>query len=332
MNQRTSLFNSNIIGILFMSLWWVMPAHAGFDERADVAQWLEKAADLGFEKAMVAEYLANTQANSRIIPILSNAPERKLVWSQYQTRLVTQSRIDLGRKFYKAHAAQLDLVTQDTGVDGVIIAAIAGLESDYGNNMGKHLTLQVLATLAFDYPRRSKFYQRQLAQFFRLCFEHGLDPTAVKGSAAGAVGMGQFIPTSYRDFAIDGDGDGRVDLFNSKADNIASIANYLAEHDWQRGQAWMLTPKGEVADTWVSGKAKRQGIALAKWQQRGLSVAQAMGPKALPEHVFNLYRFTTNTHDEYRLAGPNFYAITRYNHSLWYSRAVVEIAHGIAGD
>ena len=260
------------------------------------------------------------------MPILRNAPESKLLWRGYQQRLVTPSRINLGRKFLEQHATQLNLVAQETGVDAAIIAAIAGIESNYGNNMGKHLALRVLATLSFDYPRRSQFYQRQLAEFFRLSHSQGLDPMLVKGSAAGAVGMGQFIPTSYRDFALDGDGDGRIDLFHSEADNFASIANYLARHGWQANEPWLLEVDTKVDPVWVSKKAKRQGITLEQWQRRGILVPEL----ANKMREFNLYAFSTENEAEHRLGGANFYAITRYNHSLWYSRAVVEIAQGIA--
>ena len=300
-------------------------ATAGFDNRDDVLKWLDEAGSLGFTRAEVEQYLAQTTAKPSVVPILRNAPERKLLWSGYQQRLVSQSRIKRGREFVTKHTAQLTAVTQKTGVDGAIIAAIAGIESNYGANMGKHLTLRVLTTLSFDYPRRSQFYQRQLAEFFRLCFSQGLDPLLVKGSAAGAVGMGQFIPTSYRDFAIDGDGDERIDLFHSEADNIASIAHYLAQHGWQAGEPWLLAVDTEVDPVWLSKKAKRQGVPLAQWQRRGLVVPVS----ADQTKEFNLYAFSTEDDAEYRLTGANFYAITRYNHSLWYSRAVVEIAQGI---
>ena len=229
--------------------------YAGFDQRDDVAKWLDEAGDVGFTRAEVLQYLSQTKAKPSIVPILRNAPESKLLWRGYQQRLVTPSRINLGRKFLEQHATQLNLVAQETGVDAAIIAAIAGIESNYGNNMGKHLALRVLATLSFDYPRRSQFYQRQLAEFFRLSHSQGLDPMLVKGSAAGAVGMGQFIPTSYRDFALDGDGDGRIDLFHSEADNFASIANYLARHGWQANEPWLLEVDTKVDPVWVSKKS-----------------------------------------------------------------------------
>ena len=305
-----------------------LPAFASFENRDDVSKWLANAGDLGFTKTQVAQYLAQTTAKPSIVPVLRNAPERKLLWSGYQQRLVTPRRIKKGRDFVKKHAAQLRLLAQDTGVDAAIIGAIAGIESDYGANMGQHLTLRVLATLSFDYPRRSEFYQRQLAQFFRLSHSQGLDPMRVKGSAAGAVGMGQFIPTSYRDFAVDGDGDERIDLFHSSADNLASIANYLARHGWRADEPWLLNVEAKVDPVWLSKKSTRKGLALTQWQLRGI----AMPSKVDSAVEFNLYAFSTEGDNEYRLGGANFYAITRYNHSLWYSRAVVEIAQGIAQD
>ena len=315
-----------LIGLGLLAGFFNVCAYASFDQREDVLQWLDEADSLGFTKAQVANYLAQTTAKPSIVPILRNAPERKLLWSGYQQRLVTSSRVKRGIEFAAEHTDQLNLMAKTTGVDGAIIAAIAGIESNYGANMGKHLTLRVLVTLSFDYPRRSQFFQRQLAEFFRLCFSQDLDPMLVKGSAAGAVGMGQFIPTSYRDFAVDGDGDESIDLFHSKADNIASIANYLARHNWQKGAPWLLVVDTEVDPLWVSKKAKRQGVELAEWQRRGVSMPASYDPEA----EFNLYAFSTEKDREYRLAGANFYAITRYNHSLWYSRAVVEIAQGIA--
>jgi membrane-bound lytic murein transglycosylase B len=314
-----------VLSWLFAGLF-SMPVYAGFENRDDVTQWLNNSGDLGFTKAQVAQYLAQTTAKPSIVPVLRNALEGKLLWSSYQQRLVTPLRIKKGQVFVKKHAAQLNLVTQDTGVDAAIIAAIAGIESDYGANMGRHLTLRVLATLSFDYPRRSDFYQRQLAHFFRLSHSQGLDPTQVKGSPAGAIGMGQFIPTSYGDFAVDGDGDERIDLFHSTADNLASIANYLARHGWRADEQWLLTVGEKVDPAWLSKKPKRKGVALSQWQIRGIVVPTTMDRAA----EFNLYAFSTEDQNEYRLGGANFYAITRYNHSLWYSRAVVEIAQGIA--
>jgi membrane-bound lytic murein transglycosylase B len=310
-----------LVGVLLSA-----PVYAGFDNRDDVSKWLANAGDLGFTKAQVAQYLAQTTAKPSIVPVLRNAPERKLLWSGYQQRLVTPQRIKKGQDFVKKHAAQLSLIAANTGVDAAIIGAIAGIESDYGANMGQHLTLPVLATLSFDYPRRSEFYQRQLAQFFRLSHSQGIDPMEVKGSAAGAVGMGQFIPTSYRDFAVDGDGDGRIDLFHSSADNLASIANYLARHGWRAGEPWLLSVDAKVEPDWLSKKSAPKGVALAQWQLRGIAVASKVDSAV----EFNLYAFSTEGQSEYRLGGANFYAITRYNHSLWYSRAVVEIAQGIA--
>ena len=317
--------------------WWlalvcglvvVAPAWAGFDNRMDVSKWLSENSDLGFDKSEVAAFLAQTKAKPSIIPIIRNAPERKWVWSQYGKRMVSDSRIKRGKQFVLENSSQLDQVTQSTGVDGAIIAAIAGIESNYGANMGQHLTLRVLATLGFDSARRSGFFQRQLADFFRLCYSQGLDPTKVKGSSAGAGGMGQFIPTSYRDFAVDGDGDQRVDLFHSKADNIASIANYLSRHRWQAGAPWLLAVNADVVKSrWVNAKASNKGQTLGVWQQRGLLKSQTA--TQWPHQTFNLYAFSTAGEDEYLLGGANFYAITRYNHSLWYSRAVMDIAQAI---
>ena len=236
-------------------------AFADFSQRDDVSKWLNEAGDLGYSKAQVLTYLEQTKAKPSIVPVLRNAPERKLAWSDYQKRLVRDSRIEQGKLFLKQHEAIFATVEGNTGVDAPIIAAIVGIESSYGNNMGKHSVIRVLSTLSFDDPRRAEFYQRQLAEFFRLCFSHGLNPLEVKGSAAGAL-----------------------------------------------------------------GKASINGTKWSDWQAREV----ALGASTHLDDEFNLYEFSTQGDPEYRLGGANFYAITRYNHSLWYSRAVIEIAQGIA--
>ncbi len=219
------------------------------------------------------------------------------------------------------------------GVPAEIIVAIIGVETYYGRNAGSYRVIDSLATLAFDYPRRASFFRGELKEFLLLAHEQGFSPLLPKGSFAGAMGLPQFMPGSYRRFAIDFDGDGRVDLWRSNADVIGSIANYFVRHDWQPGQP-VLSP-ADVAPEMRDAALRRLdgGISerrtLAAWEADGV-VARSMPAEAAVEPVGLLLLEEDDgaTQDSVSLwiAYPNFYVITRYNKSRLYAAAVWALA------
>src|SRR5207237_6293646 len=161
-------------------------------------------------------------------------------WFDYAPQFLSAPRIAGGVAYYHAHEAELARAEREYGVPAEIIVAIIGVETYYGRNLGSYRVLDALSTLAFDYPRRAPFFRGELKEFLRLARDQRISPLAPKGSFAGAMGVPQFMPGSYLRYAIDFDGDGRIDLWESGADIVGSVAHYLARHDWQRGQAILL--------------------------------------------------------------------------------------------
>ncbi|MDP6969706.1 MAG: lytic murein transglycosylase B [Gammaproteobacteria bacterium] len=306
-------------------------AQAGFAHRPEVKAWLATQDELGFSQQQVVAMLQAAQRQPRVLPTLAKAPERTWVWSDYRQRLLSAQRIKAGRKFMRKHAELLSKIEAHYGVPAEYIAAIAGVETNYGRTMGRYPTLGTLATLAFEHPRRQTFFRKELAQFLRLSYQHQLDPLAIKGSPAGAIGMGQFMPSSYQAYAVDGDGDGQVDLLTNTTDSLTSIANYLRRHGWQAGVPIML-PVTISAQSLpeISKKPGRGGVDLHTWHHLGVRWhGQPVPQSSMDDIKYRLYAFTTHADPEYLLATGNFYVITRYNHSLWYARLVAELAQSL---
>ncbi|MBW8777423.1 MAG: lytic murein transglycosylase B, partial [Stenotrophomonas sp.] len=261
-------------------------------------------------------------------------------WNEYRPMFISKARIDGGRAFLAQHRAELDRVQQRTGVPAEVIVAIIGVETSYGKNAGSHRVLDALYTLAFYYPRsgdpaklerevrRELFFRDELAKLFELGREEKLDITTLKGSYAGAMGMGQFMPSSYLDYAVDGNGDGRRDLFTSYDDVFSSIANYFVKKGgWVRG--------GQVAvpATLAPGREEFNPTewmptwSLADLAQRGYQPSAAVQPGATATPI----TLEGSTGKQYWLGFQNYYAITRYNLSKMYAMAVFQLSQAIAG-
>ena len=318
-----------LIGWACVLCMLTLAAKADFSTRPEVRTWVLDQSDLGFSHAEVMQMLKLTKRQPKVLPILAKAPESNWVWSDYRERLLTAQRIKAGKKFIKANASELALVADTYGVEAHYIVAIAGVETNYGGYTGRFPVLGTLATLAFEHPRRQSFFRKELGHYLRLSHGQGFDPMTVRGSAAGAMGMAQFMPSSYQAYAKDGDGDGVIDLLNNTADSLASIANYLARHGWRQGEPVILPLSADSLVKSISKKPKKGGETLQFWQHSGVSLAKNMAWPAQKYVKYRLYPFTTHNQPEYILATGNFYAITRYNHSLWYARLVSELAMAI---
>lgn len=300
----------------------------------------DTAARHGIPAAEIEATLDRAQFLDSVVKAMSRPAERVKSWAEYRPMFISQARIDGGRAFLARHRAALDTVQADTGVPAELIVAIIGVETSYGGNTGRYPVLDALYTLAFRYPRsgdpdklerevrRELFFREELSQLFALAREEQLDITALRGSYAGAMGMGQFMPSSYRQFAVDGDGDGRRDLFNSMDDVFASIANYFVEKGrWERG--------GLVAvpATLAPGHAPFDPVdwdpvhTLAELAARGYTPDQPVpaGATATPVSLAG------STGPQYWLGFRNYHAITRYNISKMYAMAVFQLSEAIAG-
>jgi len=274
--------------------------------------------------------LAQAQYQQKIIDAITRPAEAVKPWRDYRAIFMTDARIDGGRAFYAENRDALDRIAAQTGVPAEYIVAIIGVETSYGKITGNYRVLDALYTLAFWHPKRAPFFAGELAQLFALAKEEPqLDLSTLKGSYAGAMGMGQFMPSSYRNWGKDGDGDGRRDLLTHKPDVFASIANYFAAHGWQRGGAVVARAERDAgaADFVPDGdpKALDPIYPLASLARRGYR-PQAGEPIADGAIVLSLDgELGKETWFGYR----NFYVITRYNRSPMYALAVHQLAQAI---
>lgn len=300
-------------------------AGANTAERQDVREFIERiASDHNFERAELQRLFRQVEIQSEIIDAM-NRPYEAKPWHQYRPIFVTQTRTAEGVEFLRQHHSTLQRAESKYGVPAEIITAILGVESRYGRHRGKYRVADSLATLGFDYPRRSAFFLKELEQFLLLSREENFDPLAITGSYAGAMGKPQFISSSYRHYAVDFDGDGVRDLLNNSADAIGSIANYLARHGWRRDEpiAVPVAPADGAPET--MGRLKKPAQAITHWRQRGYTPQQGVGDTLKAELIV----LENENGPEYWLGLQNFYAITRYNHSERYAMAVYQLSQAI---
>lgn len=282
--------------------------------------------DEGLDREDASKLLASAEFRPEVIEAMSRAPERTVEWSDYRAIFMDSGRISSGKAFGRLHAESLAKVESDTGVPASVVLGILGVETRYGRITGRHLVLDSLATLAFHHPRRGDFFRRELKDFLVLHSEDALDAAEVLGSYAGAMGRAQFIPSSYRRYAVDGDGDGRRDLFSNWRDVLSSVAGYLSDHGWRRGGA-------------VAMPARLAANSRAVPQERGLSPPTTLGAlrsdgvlfdSDLPDETpAGLLLMQGADGPEYWLALPNFYVITRYNRSYMYALVVHQLGQAI---
>jgi membrane-bound lytic murein transglycosylase B len=307
-------------------------ARPAYATRADVQQFIDEVvATHAFDRQRVERWL-NAARYSEAVERLMQPPipfgQRN--WLEYRDRYLDERRIQAGVAFWQANARALARAVEQYGVPAEIIVAVIGVETFFGRITGSFQTIDVLATLSFDYLRRADYYRKELIELLLLAHERGIDPLSLRGSFAGAVGLPQFMPGSLRRFAVDFDGDGRVDVAASAADAIGSVANYLAEHGWQREQAVLFEAEAseEVVD------ALGRGIdAVTSWSSALAAgvVADLPIPLDTPVLVIDLPYLTPSGETErlFRVGTANFAALLRYNRSYFYATAVVELAQAV---
>jgi membrane-bound lytic murein transglycosylase B len=312
----------------------VIPASATETDPAAKAAFIaEASAEYGLTDAEIEGWLAKATYQQSIVNAMSRPAERVKPWRDYRPIFITAARIAGGQRFLAEHREALQKVENDTGVPKQYIVAIIGVETAYGRVTGSFEVLDALYTLGFHYPslgnpereaRRGAFFRDELAQSLLLAREEGIDIPAQKGSYAGAMGWGQFMPSSYRAYAKDGDGDGRRDLFNSLPDVFASIANYFVAHGWQPGQPVVARA---VAD---DGAAFAPPDLVPRYAPAELATK---GFRALDgnahEAAATLVTLEGAQGTEHWLGFKNFYVITRYNRSPMYALAVHQLADAI---
>jgi membrane-bound lytic murein transglycosylase B len=276
----------------------------------------------------VYRLLAKAEPQPKIIELISKPAEKVSPWWQYRERFMTEQRIAEGAQFMLDHRARLEKAHKDTGVAPEYVVAIIGVETYYGRITGKYRVLDALTTLAFDYPPRADFFRGELAQFIALTREEALDPLTALGSYAGAMGASQFMPSSYRRYAVDGSNDKQRNLFADWDDVIASVANYFKEHGWVTdgpvlAEAVLQPDAPVVADP--TNLALNETVAGLKAKGVTFDTGEAETTPVL------LVPAETQVGPAYRVGFKNFEVITRYNRSVRYAMAVHDLATTIAG-
>ena len=314
-----------IIGLLTTPVVAAVEITSGdYRGREDVAAFVQRvAASSSYSEQELAELFGQVEKQEHLFAKLDRPAEKELEWYQYRPIFIKDKRISKGVEFWREHRELLAQVSEKTGVPEEIIVAIIGVETYYGIYSGKDPVFDSLVTLAFDYPRRARFFTTELEAFLLLVKEQGFAARELRGSYAGAMGMPQFISSSYRAYAVDFDGDGRIDLFDSIPDIAGSVANYFVRHGWQRGgrvaRPLVATENNSVDQLQPGVKPNYSWQALLDSGLRSQFDIDADAAVAL-------VALQQETHPEYWAGFKNFYVITRYNHSELYAMAVYQLA------
>ncbi len=298
-------------------------AQQNYAQREDVQQFIDEMVNKhGFDRDYLVKRFASAKRLDNVLESIAKPAEKELTWKQYRPIFVTKKRAEKGRAFIREHRQTLQRAEKEYGVPVEIIAAIIGVETYYGKHTGKYMIFDSLTTLGFDYPPRSKFFKSELKQFLLLSKEEHIDIDEMTGSYAGAMGMPQFISSSYRRYAVDFDGDGKRDLWHSIADVIGSVANYFAEHGWKAG-ASIAYPVNVKDPSIVKDKNRLKPYAsIAHLKKKGVEIYQDLDET----QKATLLKFKGKKGDEYWIGLHNFYVITRYNHSALYAMAVFQLS------
>ncbi|MDP2786020.1 MAG: lytic murein transglycosylase B [Sulfurimicrobium sp.] len=326
-----SLKNLSIALILTLSaeLLWRQPLAdaTSFSERPEVQQFVaDMASKHGFDMDSLTSLFARITPRPSVAKTMTGQVVKPPSWARYRGNFVNPWRISHGVSFWNENAEALMRARRIYGVPEEVIVAIIGVETRYGSYPLPYPVLDTLATLAFDYPRRGEFFRGELEQYLLLMREEGRDPLSLRGSFAGAMGIPQFMPSSYRTYAVDFDGDGHRDLWDNTTDAIGSVANYLKTYGWEAGQpiAMRAYLQPDAASDLLTGTLKPEH-SVEELAARGVKPAGFLAPAT---HAA-LLAVDVEDGREYWLGMSNFYAITRYNRNLFYALAVYQLSHEI---
>ena len=313
---------------IFVAMGMSMCASADYSQHPLAAEFVDEMVQQhGFTAAEINQVLSKAQKRQPILDAIARPAEKSKTWKEYRPIFIVPMRITNGVAFWKEHRATLARAEKEYGVPAEIIVAIIGVETNYGKNTGSWYVIDALTTLAFDYPPRAPFFRSELVNYFILMREQKHDPLEFKGSYAGAMGYGQFMPSSYRNYAVDFSGDGFTDIWNNPTDAIGSVANYFKQHGWQTGgtvvvPAKLTKPREAVVANTSFNQVVQPEISVAEWKKAGIAPSQKLASNT---QVIAL-EFDGANGLEYWLGLQNFYTITRYNRSPMYAMAVYDLS------
>ncbi|MBT8087812.1 MAG: lytic murein transglycosylase B [Gammaproteobacteria bacterium] len=301
-------------------------------KRPIVARFIdEMVTEHAFDRRALQTLLGSAQIKPSIIKRISTPAERTLNWGEYRKIFITRKRIRAGIEFWREHRDMLERVSRESGVSVEMIVGIIGVETYFGRITGKDRVLDSLATLAFDYPPRQKFFRNELVQFLMLTREEGIDARTPTGSYAGAMGRPQFMPSSFRAYAIDASGDGKRDIWNNWADVAGSVANYFVEHGWRSGED--VTSRANLGSGWSGPRPEPKNTLKASATVESLRESGVdFTTRLCADSKAELLSFEGDDGSEYWVGFHNFFVITRYNRSVMYALAAHQLGQAIAAE
>ena len=289
----------------------------------------EMVASQDFDRDALSAVLGEAEIKQTIIEKISTPAERKLSWGEYRKIFITKERIAAGTTFWLENREMLERIQQESGVSIEMIVGIIGVETYYGRITGRDRVLDALATLAFDYPPRSKFFRNELMQFLILAREEEIDATTPLGSYAGAMGRPQFMPSSFRAYAVDASGDGKRDIWNNWADVAGSVANYFVEHGWRTDEE--VVAQASLSNRWDGPVPEPKNTLSAKDTVASLSKKGVVFATNLPDDsASQLLSYEGDKGTELWVGFHNFFVITKYNRSVMYALAAYQLGQEIA--
>jgi membrane-bound lytic murein transglycosylase B len=302
--------------------------HAIDTDRPEVQAFVDRmVAEHSYDRDKLLSVLSDAESKQSILDAISRPAERTLEWHEYRNIFMKPERISAGAEFWREHESELERISKETGVSKEIIVGIIGVETYFGRITGNYRVLDALSTLAFDYPPRSKFFTSELEEFLLLVREEGMEAADATGSYAGAMGRPQFMPSSYRAYAVDSTDDGKRDIWTNWSDVMGSVANYFVRHGWIEGQP--VVASATLGDQWQGDTPKN----TLKPQETVTSLSHqgVMFSSELPgDAESQLLTLMGEDGEEYWVGFHNFFVITRYNRSVMYGLAVHQLGQEIA--
>ncbi len=298
--------------------------------RPDVAAFIdEMVREHDFEREALAALLGKAEIKQSIIDKISKPAEKKLSWAEYRRIFITRERVDAGTSFWLENREMLERIEKETGVAVEMIVGIIGVETYYGRITGQDRVIDALATLAFDYPPRSTFFRKELGEFLILAREEELDATTPLGSYAGAMGRPQFMPSSFRAYAVDATGDGKRDIWNDWADVAGSVANYFIRHGWRSGEE--IIAQATLGSSWGGAQPEPRNTLKASETVESLSRKGVLFATDLcADSKGELLTYEGADGIEHWVGFHNFFVITKYNRSVMYALAAHQLGQEIA--
>lgn len=313
------------LSVFSLMMLFALPAsaEANYAQRQDVKDFIsEMIKKHQFDRDVLSGWFAGANRLDGVLESIAKPAEKVLTWKEYRPIFLGKNRIQRGKEFMQTYRELLERAEKETGVPRHVITAIIGVETYYGKHSGKTAVFDSLTTLGFDYPPRSRFFRSELEQFLLLAREEDIEVSSIRGSYAGAMGMPQFISSSYRRYAVDFDGDGKRDLWNSMADVIGSVANYFKVHGWQRGGDVVQAAKVSKNIKETSRTNLKPHTTIGDFRKQGV-----LSDKAFADDVMaTLVTLEGENGTEHWFGLNNFYVITRYNHSALYAMAVHQLS------